>query len=95
MTTNTHPASGGTHTHQPTTALARLAAGSLRADEVQELPPLVSAEIAAAALGVSLHAFYGMVRRGVAPLPAIRVGSRSVRFRSADLVQLLFGPSSP
>jgi len=80
---------------QPTTALQRLAAGLLRVEEIDELPAVISAEVAAGSLHISVHAWYGMVRRGVCPIPVLRVGSRNLRHRTRDLLQLLLGPSAP
>lgn len=78
-----------------TIALERLAAGRLRADEVDDLPLVISAEVAARALNLSTHAWYSMIRRDVCPLPVLRVGTRNIRHRRSDLVKLLMGTSSP
>jgi len=77
-----------------TMALARLALGHFRAEDIDNIPLAISAEVAAGALHISVHAWYSMIRRGACPLPVLRVGSRNIRHRSADLLDLLLGPSA-
>ncbi len=74
-----------------TIALDRLAHGRFRAEDIDDIPLAISAEVAAGALHISVHAWYSMCRRGTCPIPVLRVGSRNLRHRRDDVLRLLLG----
>jgi predicted DNA-binding transcriptional regulator AlpA len=57
-------------------------------DQLKALPPIVSAEVAFAALGVGRSLGYQLIRNGQFPVPALRLG-RIIKIPTAPLLELL------
>lgn len=61
--------------------------GSMKRDELLQLPALVDLPTAARALGLGRTKAYDLAKRGGFPCPLLRVGA-SYRVRAADLLEL-------
>lgn len=73
----------------PEAALDRLSRGLYRHADRDSIPIALPAKVVAGALGISVEGLYDMVRTGTAPLEALRIGGRLLRFRRDDLLALL------
>ncbi|MGW1219500.1 helix-turn-helix transcriptional regulator [Streptomyces californicus] len=62
---------------------------ALSTREVLDLPAMVKAEDAFAALGIGRDLGYRLIRQGEFPVPVVPLGARIVRVRRTDLLAFL------
>ncbi|WP_228995074.1 AlpA family transcriptional regulator [Streptomyces sp. DH8] len=62
---------------------------ALSTREVLDLPAMVKAEDAFAALGIGRDLGYRLIRQGGFPVPVVPLGTRIVRVRRIDLLAFL------
>ncbi len=83
-----------TDANETTTALGRLATGRLRQSDLGLLPNLVTTDVAAGAFGISVKSLYQLIALDRCPVEPLRVGARSLRFRTADIAAMLLGAAT-
>lgn len=68
---------------------------ALTVDELRALPPLVDLPTTARALGIGRSQGYRLALADALPMPVLRIGARTLRVRSADILALLGVSTSP